>query len=98
MAAWLSLSTGSLRTQTGRYLPSSEPREECDVVRCLHDRARGIISMQDNFQKKVDHLARVLEQNGYPANLTAMPLPHPHRKQQTQAAKTRDRKRRDHWW
>ena len=38
------------------------------VVRCLHDRARGIISMQDNLQKEVDHLARVLKQNGYPVN------------------------------
>ena len=25
------------------------------VVRCLHDRAREIISMQDNLQKEVDH-------------------------------------------
>ena len=38
------------------------------VVRCLHDRGRGIISTQDNLQKEVDHLARVLKQNGYPAN------------------------------
>ena len=38
------------------------------VVRCLNDRARGIISMQDNLQKEVDHLARVLKQNGFPAN------------------------------
>ena len=38
------------------------------VVRCLHDRAREIISMQDNLQKEVDHLVKVLKQNGYPAN------------------------------
>ena len=38
------------------------------VVRCLHDRAREIISTQDNLQKEVDHLARVLKQNGYPAS------------------------------
>ena len=38
------------------------------VVRCLHDRARRVISTQDNLQKEVDHLARVLKQNGYPAN------------------------------
>ena len=25
----------------------------------LHDRVRGIIGMQDNLQKEVDHLARV---------------------------------------
>ena len=37
-------------------------------MRCLHNRAREIISTQDNFQKEVDHLARVLKQNGYPAN------------------------------
>ena len=30
------------------------------VVRCLHDRAREIINTQDNLQKEVDHLARVL--------------------------------------
>ena len=40
------------------------------VVKCLHDhdRSRGIINTQDNLQKEVDHLARVLKQNGYPAN------------------------------
>ena len=38
------------------------------VVRCLHDRARGVISTEDNLQKEVDHLARVLKQNDYPAN------------------------------
>ena len=37
-------------------------------MRCFHDMARGIISTQDNLQKKVDHLARVLKQNAYPAN------------------------------
>ena len=38
------------------------------VGRCLHDRAMEIISMQSKFQKEVDHLIRVLKQNGYPAN------------------------------
>ena len=38
------------------------------VVRCLHDRARGIISTQDNLQEEVDHLARVIKQNGYLAS------------------------------
>jgi len=33
-----------------------------------HDRARRIISSQDNLQKEVDRLARVLRQNGYPTN------------------------------
>ena len=37
-------------------------------MRCFHDTARGIISTQDNLQKEVDHLARVLKQNAYPAN------------------------------
>ena len=36
-------------------------------MRCLHDRAREI-NTQDNLQKEVDHLGRVLKQNGYPAN------------------------------
>ena len=35
------------------------------VVRYLHDRARGLISTQDNLQKEVDHLAQFLKQNGY---------------------------------
>ena len=35
------------------------------VVRCLCNR---IISTLDNLQKETDHLARVLKQNGYPAN------------------------------
>ena len=30
--------------------------------------SRRVISTQDNLQKEVDHLARVLKQNGYPAN------------------------------
>ena len=38
------------------------------VGRCLYDRARRIINTQDNLQKEVDHLARILKQNGYPAN------------------------------
>ena len=38
------------------------------VVRCLHNRARRVISTQDNLQKEVDQLARVLKQNGYSAN------------------------------
>ena len=37
-------------------------------MRCFHDTARGIISMQNNLQKEVDYLGRVLKQNAYPAN------------------------------
>ena len=58
-------------THTDRYLhfESHHPTHvKRGVVRCLHDRAREIISTQDNLQKEVDHLARVLKQNGYPAN------------------------------
>ena len=38
------------------------------VVRCFHDMARGITNTQDNLQKEVDHLGRILKQNAYPAN------------------------------
>ena len=58
-------------THTDHYLhfESNHPTHvKRGVVRCLHDRAREIISTQDNLQKEVDHLARVLKQNGYPAN------------------------------
>ena len=37
-------------------------------MRCFHDMARVIITTQDNLQKEVDHLARVLKQNAFPAN------------------------------
>ena len=57
-------------THTDRYLhfESHHPTHvKRGMVRCLHDRAREITSTQDNLQKEVDHLARVLKQNGYPA-------------------------------
>ena len=60
-------------THTDRYLhfESHHPTHvKRGVVRCLHDRARRVISTQDNLQKEVDHLARVLKQNGYPTNFT----------------------------
>ena len=38
------------------------------VVICFHNTARGVTSSQDNLQKEVDHLARALKQNAYPAN------------------------------
>ena len=44
--------------------------EKRGVVRHLHDRAGEIINTQDNVQKKVDHLVRVLMQNSYPMNFT----------------------------
>ena len=46
-------------------------------MKCLHDRARGIISTQDNLQKKVDYLAKVLKQNGYPTNFIHNASPPP---------------------
>ena len=52
-------------THTDRYLhfESHHPTHvKRGVVRCLHDRARRIISTQDNLQKEVDHLVRVLKQ------------------------------------
>ena len=58
-------------THTNRHLhfESHHPTHvKTGVVRCLHDRTKGIIRMQYNLQKEVDHLARVLKQNGYPAN------------------------------
>ena len=65
-------------------------------VKSLHNRARGIINTQDNLQKEVDHLVGVLKQNGLPANFirNASSAP-PHRKQQTQAAVMRNRRRGD---
>ena len=62
------------------------------VVRCLHDRARGIISMQDNLLKEVDHLGRVLKQNCNLANFIHNASVPPHRNKQDR------RRRKDHWW
>ena len=89
-------------TYTDQYLhiESDHPRHvKRGVVKCFHDRARGIISMQDNLQKEVNLLARVLEKNSYSANFIHNASAPPHRKQQTQAAVMRNRRRRrDHWW
>ena len=71
MAAWTSLSTGSPCTQTCISILSPVHHSihvKRGVVRCLYDRARRIINMQDKLQKEVYHLARVLKQNDYPAN------------------------------
>ena len=67
------------------------------VVRCLHDRARGVINTQDNLQKEVDHLARVLKQNGYPANFIRNASAPPTQETADEAAQRRNR-RRDLWW
>ena len=58
-------------THMERYLnfKSHHPTDvKGGVVRCFHNMARGITSAQDNLLKEVDHLARVLKQNAYPAN------------------------------
>ena len=69
-------------------------------VRCLHNRTREIISMQDNLQKEVDHLARVLKQSGYPANFihNASAPPTQETPRHKHAAVMKNRRRRDHWW
>ena len=97
MAAWTFLSTGSPHTWTRPVSPlrAHHPRlVKRGVVRCFHNRARGIINMQDNLQKKVNHLAKVLKQNGYPASFIRNGCAPPHRKQQKQAAMMRNRRRR----
>ena len=53
------------------------------VVRCLHDRA--------NLEKEVDHLARVLKQNDYPANFIRNASAPP-------TQKTADSSNRDEEW
>ena len=69
------------------------------VVRCLHDRAWGSLTCRTTFRRK---LTTLLESSSRMVTLWtwfAMPLPHPHRKQQTQAVYMRDRRRRrDYWW
>jgi len=47
------------------------------LVKCFHHRTGGIISSQGNLQKEVDHLARVLRQNGYPTNFICNPFSPP---------------------
>ena len=52
ITAWMSLSTGSPRTQTGisTLSPIIGPMYvKRGVVRCIYNRARGIISMQGNL-------------------------------------------------
>ena len=104
-SGWPSSSLGSRRktghSHTYQYLHFKSTHlthMKRGVVRCLHDRTWGIINIQDNLQKEVDHLARVLKQIGFPANFSTTLLPHPHRKQQTEAPQTRDKRRRGHWW
>ena len=56
-------------THTDHYLDFQShhpPHVKRGLVRCLYDRARGIISTQDNLQKEGQHLSKVLRQNGYP--------------------------------
>ena len=67
-------------THTDRYLhfQSHHPAHvKRGLVKCFHNRARGIISSQNNLQKELDHLARVLRQNGYPTNFICSPFAPP---------------------
>ena len=74
----LDVSIYSKPMHTDRYLhfESHDPTHmKRGVVRYLQDRAREIISMHAGQPTEVDHLARVLKQNGYTASLYAMLLP-----------------------
>ena len=54
IAAWMSLSIGSPRIQTGIsiHFESHHPTHvKSGLVRFLHDKSRGIISTQENLQK-----------------------------------------------
>ena len=50
----MSLSTGAHAHKPVESHHSTQIKR--GVVRCLHDRARGIINTQDNIQKAVDNL------------------------------------------
>ena len=99
MVAWMSLSICRKPMHMDRYLhfKSYPPvHMQRGVVRCLHDRARGIVNTQDKLQNEVDHLARVLKRNGYPADFISNASVPP---TQETAVQTRNRtKRSDHWW
>ena len=62
-------------------------------MRCFHDTARGIITTQDNLQKEVDHLARVLKQNAFPANFLRNASATP--TQETADTSSRDKEQED---
>ena len=56
-------------THTDRYLDFQShhpPHVKRGLVRCLHDRARAIVSNQDKLQKEEHHLSKVLRSSGYP--------------------------------
>ena len=79
MEVWTSLSTRN-QTHTDKYLhfESHHPAHlNRGLVKCFHNRTGGIISSQGNLQKEVDHLARVLRQNGYPTNFICNPFARP---------------------
>ena len=56
--------------------------------------------MQDNLQKEVNHLARVLKQNGYLVNFirNASAPAHTGNSRYKQPKMKDRRRRRDHWW
>ena len=67
-------------THTNHYLNFQShhpPHVKRGLVRCLHDRARGITSTQDNLQKEEHHLSKVLRRSGYPGGFPTLLFGHP---------------------
>ena len=78
---------------------SPDPRKErCGEMSPVHDRARGIISTQDNLQKEFGHLARVLKHNGYPANCIRNASGPPTQETADTTSRMRNRRRRRDQW
>ena len=70
-------------THRDRYLDfwsHHTPHVKGGLVRCLFDRARSVISTQDNLQKEECHLAKVLKQSSYPGAFIRSSL-HPPRQE-----------------
>jgi len=67
----LNISIYRKSTHTDRYLHFKSHHlihVKRGVVRCLHERARRIVSTERNLKKEMNHLSRVLMHNGYPSN------------------------------
>ena len=59
----------------------------------------GSSTCRTTFRREVDHLARVLKQNGYLANFIRNGSAPPTGNSRHKQPKTKDRRRRrDHWW
>ena len=78
MEVWTSLSTENTHTDRYLHFQSHHPTREERPGEVPSQQSQGIISSQDKLQKEVDHLARVLRQNGYPTKFissASAPLP-----------------------